>query len=139
MALQTGRRRRGQKRVPMNEINMTPFIDVMLVLLVIFMVTAPLMSGGVPLDLPKANSAPIQFDSKPLTVEINASGQVFINGDATTDADFPDKLKAAAGSSEEVVVVRGDKTLNYERVMQVVAAVNRAGFRKLSLLSEQSK
>jgi biopolymer transport protein TolR len=123
----------------MNEINMTPFIDVMLVLLVIFMVTAPLMSGGVPLDLPKANSAPIQFDSKPLTVEINASGQVFINGDATTDADFPDKLKAAAGSSEEVVVVRGDKTLNYERVMQVVAAVNRAGFRKLSLLSEQSK
>lgn len=140
MAQGRSRRRRGQKRGPINDINMTPFIDVMLVLLVIFMVTAPLMSGGVSLDLPKANSSPMQFETKPLTVEINAAGQIFINGQETPEDDFTSRLLAASPKGiEEIVVVRGDKTLPYERVMQIVVAINKAGFKKMSLLSEQSK
>jgi len=140
MAASSSRRSRRQKRNPINEINMTPFIDVMLVLLVIFMVTAPLMSGGVPLDLPKANSSPIQFENNPLTVSIDAEGKLSINGAGVSDADFIEKLKESApNGADEMIVVRGDKSLTYERIMQVIVSINKAGFRKLSLLSEQQK
>ena len=140
MASPSSRRSRRQKRTPINDINMTPFIDVMLVLLVIFMVTAPLMSGGVPLDLPKANSTPIQFDTKPLMVSIDKTGQIFINDQKTSDSDFIQRLTdASPKGTDEVVIVRGDKTLAYERIMQIVVSINKAGFKKLSLLSEQSQ
>lgn len=136
MAKRRGRHRRG----PINEMNMTPFIDVMLVLLVIFMVTAPLMSGGVSLDLPKANSNPVQLDKNPVTVSINAQGQVFINKLAVSDDEFSEKLlEASPKGVEELIVFKGDKTIPYERVTTIITAINKAGFKRLSLLSEQSK
>jgi biopolymer transport protein TolR len=131
------RRRRRGKRGVINEINMTPFIDVMLVLLVIFMVTAPLMTAGVPLDLPKAAAAPLNVDAKPVTLSIKADGKVFLGESALADADIVPGVTAAAKQGvDERIFVRGDKKVDYGRVAQVMAIVTTAGFKRVALVTE---
>jgi len=116
---------------------MTPFIDVMLVLLIIFMVAAPLMSGGVPLDLPKTSAAPLNVDAKPITLSIKATGQVFLGEDELRDHEIVPRLNATAKSGpDERVFVRGDKKVDYGRVAQVMSVVTGAGFKRVALVTE---
>jgi biopolymer transport protein TolR len=131
------RRRRVRHARAINEINMTPFIDVMLVLLIIFMVAAPLMSGGVPLDLPKTSAAPLNVDVKPITLSIKATGQVFLGEAEVRDDEIVARLNATAKSGpDERVFVRGDKKVDYGRVAQVMAVVTGAGFKRVALVTE---
>ncbi|HEX8664404.1 MAG TPA: protein TolR [Beijerinckiaceae bacterium] len=131
------RRRRGKRRGVINEINMTPFIDVMLVLLIIFMVTAPLMTAGVPLDLPKASAAPLNVDVKPVTLSIKADGKVFLGESALDDGQIVPAVTAAARQGfEERIFLRGDKKVDYGRVAQVMALVTGAGFKRVALVTE---
>jgi biopolymer transport protein TolR len=131
------RRRRVRHARAINEINMTPFIDVMLVLLIIFMVAAPLMSGGVPLDLPKTSAAPLNMDAKPITLSIKATGQIFLGDAEIRDDEIVSKLTATAKSGpDERVFVRGDKKVDYGRVAQVMATVTGAGFKRVALVTE---
>src|SRR3712207_5408615 len=110
------RRRRSRRGGAINEINMTPFIDVMLVLLIIFMVAAPLMTVGVPLDLPQTKAAPLNVDAKPVTLSIRANGQVFLGEDALRDEEIVGRIASAAKNGfEERVFVRGDKKVDYGR------------------------
>ena len=135
----SGRRRRRARQGSgaMNEINMTPFIDVMLVLLIIFMVAAPLMSGGVPLDLPKTSAAPLNVDAKPITLSIKATGQVFLGEEEVRDDEIVSRLNATAKSGpDERVFVRGDKKVDYGRVAQVMSVVTGAGFKRVALVTE---
>src|ERR687898_2941585 len=113
------RRRRSRQSGVINEINMTPFIDVMLVLLIIFMVAAPLMTAGVPLDLPQTRAAPLNVDAKPITLSIRQSGQVFFGENEVRDDEIVARLTANASRGlEERVFVRGDKRVDYGRVAQ---------------------
>ncbi|TXM92955.1 biopolymer transporter ExbD [Methylobacterium sp. WL30] len=132
------RRRRGRRGGgPINEINMTPFIDVVLVLLIIFMVAAPMMTVGVPLDLPQSKASPLNSDTKPVTLSIRQSGQVFLGEDELTDDTIIPKLTQEAKSGfEERVFVRGDKRVDYGRVAQVMAIVTGGGFKKVALVTE---
>ncbi|TXM70094.1 biopolymer transporter ExbD [Methylobacterium sp. WL103] len=131
------RRRRGKRGGPINEINMTPFIDVVLVLLIIFMVAAPMMTVGVPLDLPQSKASPLNSDTKPVTISIRQSGQVFLGEDELTDDTIIPKLTLEAKSGfEERVFVRGDKRVDYGRVAQVMAIVTGGGFKKVALVTE---
>ena len=132
------RRRRGKRRGVINEINMTPFIDVMLVLLIIFMVTAPLMTAGVPLDLPKAAAAPLNVDATPVTLSIKADGKVFLGESALDDGQIVPAVTAAAKQGlDERIFLRGDKKVDYGRVAQVMALVTGAGFKRVALVTEQ--
>ena len=131
------RRRRHKRRGAINEINMTPFIDVMLVLLIIFMVAAPLMTAGVPLDLPQTRAAPLNVDSKPITLSIRQSGQVFFGENEVRDDEIVARLTANASQGlEERVFVRGDKRVDYGRVAQVMSIVTGAGFKRVALVTE---
>ena len=122
---------------PMAEINVTPFVDVMLVLLVIFMVAAPLMMVGVPLDLPKTAAAQITPKDGPIVVSVSREGQVFIQENPVDADDLPARLSQAhADRPEAIVYVRGDKGIDYGRVMDVLGQVGRAGFSKISLVAE---
>ncbi|MEH3145312.1 MAG: ExbD/TolR family protein [Methylobacterium frigidaeris] len=135
-----GRRRRGRRSGAINEINMTPFIDVVLVLLIIFMVAAPMMTTGVPLDLPQTRAAPLNSDSKPVTLSIRQTGQVFLGEDELTDDTIVPRLTAGAKEGfEERVFVRGDKRVDYGRVAQVMAIVTGGGFKKVALVTEQEQ
>ena len=120
-----------------HEINVTPFIDVMLVLLIIFMVAAPMMTVGVPLDLPQSKAAPLNSDVKPITLSIRQTGQVFLGEDELTDDTIVPKLmETAKTGTEERVFVRGDKRVDYGRVAQVMAIVTGGGFKKVALVTE---
>ena len=131
------RRRRGKRRGAINEINMTPFIDVMLVLLIVFMVAAPLMTAGVPLDLPQTRAAPLNVDAKPITLSIRQSGQVFFGENEVRDDEIVPRLTAGATQGlDERVFVRGDKRVDYGRVAQVMAIVTGAGFKRVALVTE---
>jgi biopolymer transport protein TolR len=131
------RRRRGRRGGPINEINMTPFIDVVLVLLIIFMVAAPMMTVGVPLDLPQSKASPLNSDVKPITLSIRQTGQVFLGEDELTDEAIVPKLNETAKTgTEERVFVRGDKRVDYGRVAQVMAIVTGGGFKKVALVTE---
>ncbi len=131
------RRRRGRRGGPINEINMTPFIDVVLVLLIIFMVAAPMMTVGVPLDLPQSKASPLNSDVKPVTISIRQTGQVFLGEDELTDETIiPKLLETAKTGTEERVFVRGDKRVDYGRVAQVMAIVTGGGFKKVALVTE---
>ena len=133
----TKRRRRGRRSGAINEINMTPFIDVVLVLLIIFMVAAPMMTVGVPLDLPQSKAAPLNSDVKPITLSIRQTGQVFLGEDELTDDTIVPKLmETAKTGTEERVFVRGDKRVDYGRVAQVMAIVTGGGFKKVALVTE---
>ncbi len=142
-----GRKRRGGKRhAPMSEINVTPFVDVMLVLLIIFMVAAPLMTGGVPLDLPQAKGRQLDSQNKePVVVSIAKDGRIFLgqqDKDTIKIDDLGPKLKAIMAArggdaaNEEAIFVRGDRTVDYGTVAKVMSRIKEAGFRKLSLVTE---
>jgi biopolymer transport protein TolR len=130
---------RGRYR-PMSEINVTPLVDVMLVLLVVFMVTAPLLTVGVPVDLPQTQAPPINEPKEPLVITVNRDGVIFVSeASVATDALVP-KLQAITGANPDAVIyVRGDKQLNYGRVLEVMSLVSTAGFRKVSLVAEAPK
>ncbi|MFN3078038.1 MAG: protein TolR [Alphaproteobacteria bacterium] len=129
-----GRRSRSRQ---MSEINVTPMVDVMLVLLVIFMVTAPLLNVGVQVDLPKAHAAGLQGDDKPLTVSINAQGKVYIQETEVRLEDVGPRLVAIAGAKPDTrIFVRGDKGISYGRIMEVMGAVGSSGFTKVALVAE---
>ena len=130
--------RRGRYR-PLAEINVTPLVDVMLVLLIIFMVTAPLMTSGVSVDLPKTNAQQLNSDSEPLTVTIKADGSVFLQDQAIDLSDIVAKLQAIAQNNpERRIFVRGDKDLAYGRIMEVMGTITQGGFTKVALLAEQT-
>ena len=122
---------------PLAEINVTPMVDVMLVLLVIFMVTAPLLSVGVPLDLPKSRAAALTEPKKPVVISLNREGEVFI-GDERVDADELEPRLAALAAEDptRIVYVRSDKTNTYAQLMDTLGLVNQAGFSKVSLIAE---
>jgi biopolymer transport protein TolR len=137
---QLRRRRRSRRGGAINEINMTPFIDVMLVLLIIFMVTAPLMTAGVPLDLPKAGAAALNVDAKPVTLSIKADGKVFLGESELGDTEVVPRLTLTAKQGlDERIFVRGDKRVDYGRVAQVMAMVTGAGFKRVALVTEQDQ
>jgi biopolymer transport protein TolR len=132
--------RRG-KRQPMSEINITPMVDVMLVLLIIFMVTAPLLVTGVPIDLPDSKAKALKADDTPIQVSIDAKGVVFIDQQRVPAANLPAKLaalrEARSGAGDDArVYVRADRSLDYGRVMEIVGEVSAAGFRKVALVSD---
>jgi biopolymer transport protein TolR len=132
-----GPQRRG-RRQPMAEINVTPLVDVMLVLLIIFMVTAPLLVTGVPIDLPDSKAKALKNDEKPIQVSIDSSGQVFIDQMKVPTATLPAKLAAIRGARQDDarVYVRADRGLDYGRVMEIVGEVSSAGFKKVALVSD---
>ena len=138
-AQKSGRRRRGHSM--MSEINVTPFVDVMLVLLVIFMVTAPLVTAGVQLDLPKAQARAVNApDSAPLEIALDNRGRIFIGEAAIKLEAMPTKLAAIfAEAPERRVYIRADQSLDYGQVMQVMTVVNTAGFTKIALLTDPAK
>lgn len=139
---QGGRRRRGGKRHrPMSDINMTPFIDVMLVLLIIFMVAAPLLTAGVPLDLPQTKAAALNIDKQPLTISVKADGKVFLMETEIGRDEIATKLTAVAQANQragqdERIYVRADKSVNYGLVADVMSTVTAAGYRKVALLTD---
>ncbi len=122
---------------PMAEINVTPFVDVMLVLLVVFMVTAPLLTVGVKVDLPTAEADVIRGNDEPLTVSINGSGQVYLQESPISVQDLVPKLRAITSEKPDTrIFVRGDKEINYGLVMEIMGAINSAGFGKVSLITK---
>jgi biopolymer transport protein TolR len=124
---------------PMAEINVTPMVDVMLVLLIVFMVAAPLLTVGVPVDLPKTEAKSLNDQNEVLSVAVKADGQIYINDNSTavTDDDLVPKLQAIVQAKpDSVIYVRGDKGVNYGRVMEVMGLVSSAGFSKVSLIAE---
>jgi biopolymer transport protein ExbD len=122
---------------PLAEINVTPMVDVMLVLLVIFMVTAPLLTVGVPLDLPKTTAAPITDPKPPVILSLNRRGEVFIGDERIEPGDLASRLTGlAAEDPARIVYVRGDQTISYAQLMETLSLVNRAGFAKVSLVAE---
>ncbi|GAC1348319.1 MAG: protein TolR [Acetobacteraceae bacterium] len=131
---------RGRARYrPLAEINVTPLVDVMLVLLIVFMVAAPLMTSGVNVDLPKASAAPLSQDSEPLTVSVNAEGKIYLQETELGLPDLAGKLTAIADNKlDRRIFVRGDKGLSYGRIMEVMATITQGGFTKVALLAEQS-
>jgi biopolymer transport protein TolR len=134
-----GRNGRHGRYRPLAEINVTPMVDVMLVLLIIFMVTAPLMTSGVSVDLPKTNAQPLNSDSEPLTVSIKADGSIFLQEQAIDISDIIAKLQAIAQNNpERRIFVRGDKDLAYGRIMEVMGTITQGGFTKVALLAEQT-
>ena len=130
------RRRRGRRAAPINEINMTPFIDVMLVLLIIFMVAAPLMTVGVPLDLPQTKAAQLNVDQKPIMLSIRQNGQIFLDETSLRDEDIVPAISQRAKGPDERILVRGDKRVDYGRVAQVMTIVTQGGFRRVALITE---
>ena len=119
------------------EINITPFVDVMLVLLIIFMVAAPMMTSGVTVDLPTANSTPLPGQDEPLIVTVTADGKVYIQKTAVLLKDLQPKLTAVAGQKKDTrIFVRGDTKIDYGRMMQVVSEINTAGFTKVALVTD---
>src|SRR5215213_3233510 len=139
MAGPSGGGRRGRRRPVMAEINVTPMVDVMLVLLIIFMVSAPLLTVGVPLDLPQTQAKSLDQDKNPLTLSVNVKGQVFLNDTEIALNELVAKLKAvtdARGGLEERIFVRGDKKVDYGTVMRVMGRLSAAGFRRVALVTE---
>jgi biopolymer transport protein TolR len=124
---------------PLAEINVTPLVDVMLVLLIIFMVTAPLMSTAVNVDLPKTTASPVNNDSEPLNVSVNAAGQVYLQDEAIELTDLVAKLTAIAKEQKDRrIFVRGDKGNTYGRMLEVMGVIIQGGFTKVSLLTDPS-
>ena len=127
-------------REPMSEINVTPFVDVMLVLLIIFMVTAPLLTVGVQVDLPETSADTLPEESEPLTLTINSKGEVFIQETKIEFDNLIKKILAVSNNRTDTrIYVRGDKTINYGRVLEVMGKLSGSGFTKVALISEPYK
>jgi biopolymer transport protein TolR len=140
----SGRSRRGtlSRRAPMAEINVTPFVDVMLVLLIIFMVTAPLLATGVPVNLPDSRAKPLdQQERPPIQISLDGEGKVFIDDREVPMASLPDELAAIAeaqGSDPQAIYLRGDRALDYGLVMRVMGELNAAGLNRVALVTTGS-
>jgi biopolymer transport protein TolR len=134
----SGRGRRGVPRYgAMADINMTPFIDVMLVLLIIFMVAAPLLTTGVTVDLPRASATALNVERKPIAVSLNEQGQLYVMDEPIADADLVAKLQAASQSDvDQRIYLRASKAVPYGRVAEIMAAVTTAGYKKVALVTE---
>jgi biopolymer transport protein TolR len=134
-----GRAGAGRYR-PMSEINVTPLVDVMLVLLVVFMVTAPLLTVGVPVELPQTQAPPINEPKEPTVITVQRDGAIFIQETSVPIESLVARLQSITGSNPDAVLyVRGDKEINYGRVLEVMSLVSAAGFRKVSLVAEAPK
>ena len=134
----SGSRRRGRRS--MSEINVTPMVDVMLVLLIVFMVTAPLLTTGVAVDLPQASSSPLPGQDEPLSVTIAADGVVHLQDSEVTIEELAPRLIAITQNNAEArIFVRGDRNVDYGSIMSVVGTINQAGFSKVALVTEQPK
>ena len=135
-----GHRRRGRHHGLMSEINVTPMVDVMLVLLIIFMVAAPLLTVGVPIDLPDTQAKAMNSDTQPITVSIDPQGKVFLQETEIPIEEVVPKLQAIAKTGyEERIYVRGDKTADYGTVMKVMARISAAGFKNIGLVTLQEQ
>ncbi len=138
-----GRRSRGNRRRVMADINVTPMVDVMLVLLIIFMVSAPLLTVGVPIDLPQSQAKTLDNDNKePLTISVSDKGQIFLQNGEIKSEDLIPKLQAIAqarGGNDARVFVRGDKKVDYGTMMQVMGRLSGAGFTKVALVTEYAQ
>ena len=135
---QSGRRSR---RAPMAEINVTPFVDVMLVLLIIFMVTAPLLAVGVPIELPESRANPVEQAPDQVTISVDADGLIYIDNTPVPVGGFPDaleELSLRSGARQPIIVFRGDTGVSYGRTMAVLGELNRAGFTSISLVTDGS-
>jgi biopolymer transport protein TolR len=125
---------------PMSEINVTPFVDVMLVLLIVFMVTAPLLTVGVPIDLPKTKAQSISDSVEPLVVSINGEGEIYIQDTTVELKNLIARLSAITENKADTrIYVRGDRTIDYGRVMEVMGRINNAGFTRVALITEMPK
>jgi len=136
-----GRGRRSSRRAAMAEINVTPLVDVMLVLLIIFMVTVTLPAVGVPIELPESRANPVEEVPDSVTVSIDADGRIYIENEAVAADGFPDALAAIGRGGDgqlPTLVLRGDRGLDYGRVMAVMGEMNRAGFTKIELVTDGS-
>ena len=135
-------KRRKRRRAVMSEINVTPMVDVMLVLLIIFMVSAPLLTVGVPIDLPRTQAKSLDQDREPLTVSVNGKGEVYLQNAEIKVDDLVAKLQAitqARGGVDERIYVRGDRTVDYGTVMRVMGRLSAAGFHRVALVTEGEK
>ncbi|WP_295559072.1 protein TolR [uncultured Hyphomicrobium sp.] len=131
------RSRRGRGHAPMSEINVTPMVDVMLVLLIIFMVAAPLLTVGVPIELPQSQGKQLESNHEPLTISVSSNGDVFIGETKVGLDEIAEKLKAIAKNGvDEQIFVRGDKGITYGQVMLVMGRISAGGFKKVSLVTE---
>ena len=132
--------RRGRRRVaPMAEINVTPMVDVMLVLLIIFMVSAPLLTVGVPIDLPQTKAKSLDQDKEPLTISVNTKGEIYLQNSKIKIEELVAKLQAvtqARGGSDERIYVRGDKKVDYGTMMRVMGRLSAAGYHRVALVTE---
>ena len=127
-------------REPMSEINVTPFVDVMLVLLIVFMVTAPMLTVGVPVNLPESEADSLPDDKEPLTVSINSKGEVFVQDTKVAFNELVAKLLAISKNRTDTrIYVRGDKNINYGRVMEVMGNLAGSGFTKVALISQTKR
>ena len=133
--------RRGRRRGrPMSEINVTPFVDVMLVLLIVFMVTAPLLTVGVPVDLPKTRAPALGQDKEPLSVTIAKNGKIYLQKEVVTEDQLVPKLQAISQNGyDQRIFVRGDQTVDYGRVMVVMGLLASAGFTHIGLVTDVQK
>src|SRR4029453_5039515 len=134
--------RRGRRRAVMAEINVTPMVDVMLVLLIIFMVSGPLLTVGVPLDLPQTQAKTLDQNKEPPTVSLNGRGQIYLQNTEIAVEELVPKLKAiteARQGAEERIFVRGDRQLEYGTVMKVMGQISAAGFRRVALVTESEQ
>ena len=139
-----GRRGRGTRRAPMSEINVTPLVDVMLVLLIIFMITAPLLASAVPVDLPESRAKPVETEEQePVQLSINGDDTIYIGEEIVPEAELPARLDALAaaqkqGERPQQIMLRADKGLDYGRVMRVMGELNRAGLTRIALVTTGS-
>ncbi len=139
--MSSSRRGRSSRRAPMAEINVTPFVDVMLVLLIIFMVTAPLLASGVPVELPESRANPMDQDPEQVTIAIDRGGFIYIDDVLIEDGALEqalDAISGPAGAPTPLIALRADTGLDYGRVMAVMGELNRAGFNSISLVTTSS-
>jgi biopolymer transport protein TolR len=133
-------RRKHHRRKVMSEINVTPMVDVMLVLLIIFMVSAPLLTVGVPIDLPQSQAKALEQNNEPLTVSVNNQSQIFLQNDQIQLDDVLPKLKAIidarGGSANDLIYIRGDRTVAYGMMMRVMGRISGAGYHRIALVTE---
>jgi biopolymer transport protein TolR len=135
-----GGRDKRRRRPVMSEINVTPFVDVMLVLLIVFMVSAPLLTVGVPIDLPQSQAKALEQNNEPLTISVNNQTQIFLQNDEIKLDDLLPKLKAIidarAGSNNDLIYIRGDRTVAYGMMMRVMGRISGAGYHRIALVTE---
>jgi|SRR6056300_1557446 biopolymer transport protein TolR len=130
-------RRRVRKNSPISDINVTPFVDVMLVLLIVFMVTAPLLTVGVPIELPKTDAKQMSEESEPLTITLDKEGNIYIQEMEIPFSELGEKLEAIGmGNYDQKIYINGDKNINYEMLMKVMAKINSAGFTSIGLVTD---